>query len=94
MKIVIHYRDTQAQNKQVPYWGSEFVGHTTNKDLPNKIEDGTSLLNMKNLNEILMDGPNVNWKFLEWFISKRESEELPGLIHIRSGNFHALHNDF
>ena len=57
MDIIICYWDTQTQNVPVPYWGSEFLGHTTNNDLLNKIEDGTSMLNMKNLKQILMDWP-------------------------------------
>ena len=52
------------------------------------------MLNMKNLKQILMDGPNVNWKFFECFVNKGESEELPGLINAGSCNLHVLNNAF
>ena len=52
------------------------------------------MLNIKNLKQISMDGPNVNWKFFECFANKRESEELPGLINIGSCNLHILNNAF
>ena len=75
MDIIIRYWDAQTQNVRVRYWGSKFLGHTTNNDLLDKSKDGTSMLNMKNLKQILMDCPNVNWKFFECFINQRESEE-------------------
>ena len=52
------------------------------------------MLNMKNLKQILMDGPNVNWKFFECFVNKGESEKLPGLIDAGSCNLHVLNNAF
>ena len=82
----------QIQNVRVCYLGWEFWGHTTNNDLLNKIEDGTSMLTMKNLKLILMDCPNVNWKLFECFISKRESKEHSGLISIGNCNLHVLNN--
>ena len=89
---IIHYWDTQIQNVQVCYLGWDFCGHTTNNDLLNKIEDGTSMFTMKNLKLILMDCPNVNWKLFECFISKRESKEHSGLIIIGNCNLHVLIN--
>ena len=72
----------------------EFLDHTANKDLLNNIENGTSMLNMKNLKQISMDGPNMNWKFFDCFINERKSEELPGLINTRSCSLHVLNNIF
>ena len=74
INIIIWYWDTQTQNVRFRYRGSEFLGHTTNNDLLNKIDDGTSMSNMKNLKQISMDCPNVNWKLFECFINKREYE--------------------
>ena len=48
---------------------------------------------MKNLKQISMDGPNMNWKF-DCFINERKSEELPGLINIGSCSLHVLNNTF
>ena len=52
------------------------------------------MLNMKNLKQILMDGPNVNGKFFECFVNKGESGKLPGLIDAGSCNLHVLNNAF
>ena len=52
------------------------------------------MLNMKNLKQISMDGPNMNWKFFDCFINERKSEELPGLINTRSCSLHVLNNTF
>ena len=89
----IHYWDTQIQNVGVHFSGSEFLDHTTNNDLLNKIEDGTSMLNMKNL-KLLMDCPNVNWKLFECCISKRESEEYSILINTGNFSLPILNNAF
>ena len=86
---IVYYWDTQIQNVWVRYLGSEFLGHITNDDLLNKIEERTSMFNMKNL-ELLMNCPNVNWKLFECFISKRESKEHFGLINIGNCNLHVL----
>ena len=90
---IIHYWDTQIQNVWVRYLGSEFLGHSTNDDSLNKIEDRTSMFNMKNL-KLLMDCPNVNWKLFECFIIKRESKEHFGSINIGNCNLHLLNNPF
>ena len=42
MDIIIRYLDAQTQNVRVRHWGSKFLGHTTNNDLLDKSEDGTS----------------------------------------------------
>ena len=53
MDIFICYWDSQTQNVRVLYWGSEFLGHTTNNGLLNKIEDRTLMLIMKHLKQIM-----------------------------------------
>ena len=52
------------------------------------------MLNMKNLKQISMDGPNMNWKFFDCFINERKYEELPSLINIGSCSLHVLNNTF
>ena len=62
--VFIRYWDIQTQNLRVHYWGLEFLGHTTNHDLLNEIENIISMLTMKKLKQLLIDCTKVKWKFL------------------------------
>ena len=41
-----------------------------------------------------MDGPNVNWKFLELLVESRIEAEIPSLINIGSCGIHVIHGAF
>ena len=49
---------------------------------------------MKNLLQISMDGPNVNWKFHSMIQKQIEREYNKNLINIGSCGLHILHNAF
>ena len=74
--------------------GFRVSGHTTNNDLLNKIEDETSMVNMKNLEQSSINCPNVNWKFFHCFINERESKKRIGSIKIISCNLHVVNSVF
>ena len=74
--------------------GFRVSGHTTNNDFLNKIEDETSMVNMKNLEQSSINCPNVNWKFFHCFINERESKKCIGSIKIISCNLHVVNNVF
>ena len=52
-------------------------------------------LDIKNLVQISMDGPNINWKFLEIAIEERKNEAMfPELLNIGSCGLHVLHGAY
>ena len=53
MYIIIHYWSALTQNVRVHYWGLDCRGQSTNNDLLINNEDGTSMLNMTNLKQIV-----------------------------------------
>ena len=91
--LVIPYFENNAGKVMMQYLGSEFLGHTTSADLLVKFKDGVRQLNPRCLIQISMDGPNVNWKFLEDLKEHREEEDqtLPDLINLGSCDLHSVH---
>ena len=63
MDFVVRYF---AQGRvKTRYLTSAFLGHTRAEDLKAKFEEAVSDLNVKKLAQVSMDGPHVNWKFLD-----------------------------
>ena len=60
----------------------EFMGGTKAEKILQTFEKGINKLNPESFIQIFSDGPNVNLRFLERFVEKRELEELPTLIQI------------
>ena len=78
------------------YYDSQFMGHTTAKDLVLKFKSGLSKLNPGKILQISMDGPNVNWKFYSLICEDRNSQDadLPKLLNIGSCGLHVVHGAF
>ena len=64
MDIIVHYFHEEKCLSE--YFDSQFMGHTTAKDLLENLKSTLSKLNNRKLLQISMDGPRVNWKQL-WF---------------------------
>lgn len=79
------------------YIGSQFMGHGTHK---NTLDDFISAHNeldiVHNLVQVSMDGPNVNWKFLNVLAEHRKSEDpgSPSLLNIGSCGLHVVHGAY
>ena len=56
------------------------------------LKKGINKLNSESFIRISSDGPNIILRFLELFAEKRESEELPPLIQIRTCSLHTIHD--
>jgi hypothetical protein len=48
----------------VRYWNSSFFGHATHLDLIREFSKAIEELDKSKMYQISMDGPSVNWKFL------------------------------
>ncbi|WAR14725.1 hypothetical protein MAR_004830 [Mya arenaria] len=78
------------------YLGSQFLGHATAEDMLQHFQKGIGDLEKqtKNMLQISMDGPNVNWKFLDMITTKIEQDFSVSLINIGSCVLHNVHNAF
>ena len=80
--IVRYFKDGEVKSR---YLSSGFLGHTTAKDLKRAFEECTEKLNLKNLIQVSMDGPNINWKMLDLIVEDRNSNETyPNLLDVGS----------
>ena len=90
--IVRYFKDDEVKSR---YLSSGFLGHTTAKDLKRAFEECTEKLDLKNLIQLSMDGPDVNWKMLDLIVEDRNSNETyPNLLDVGSCSLHVVHGAF
>lgn len=95
MDFVLRYWSKSKEETVSRYFGSAFLGHSTSADLLTAFKKELSLLNMKNLLQVSMDGPNVNIKFLRDLKEElKHDPNSPILLDIGSCGLHNLHNAF
>jgi len=79
------------------YMGSQFMGHGSATDLITHFKKGLaeSDMNLHKMLSISMDGPNVNWKFID-LLQTEHGEQFGGqqLLIVGSCGLHTLHNSF
>ena len=73
-----------------------FVGHATAEDMVQHFNTGVinSGLNIKNMVQISMDGPNVNWKFYDMMKVNLSEEFHTTPVNIGSCGIHTVQNSF
>ena len=93
MDFIVRYcKDDEVKSR---YLSSGFLGHTTAKDLKRAFEESTGKLDLKNLIQLSMDEPNVNWKMLDLIVEDRNSNETyPNLLDVGSCSLHVVHGAF
>ena len=94
MDIVVQYFDTSDNKVVVRYWDSSFLGHGTHLDILRHFNEATANLNPSKIFQVSMDGPSVNWKFLEKLTNERKDKDLHQLIDIGSCGLHIIHGAF
>ena len=94
MDLIVRFWDNNKKRVQVRYFDSGFLGHTEAKQLQEKFHELTEKLIPTKLIQISMDGPNINWKFLELLPELRAEAEIPSLINIGSCGIHVMHGAF
>ena len=76
--IVRYFKDGEVKSR---YLSSGFLGHTAAKDLKRAFEECTEKLDLKNLIQVSMDVPNVNWKMPDLVVEDWNSNETyPNLL--------------
>lgn len=76
------------------YLGSTFMGHGTATDILEHFKTCTEKLNFKNVFQISMDGPNVNWAFHEKLQQHIKEEFDCQIMNIGSCGLHVMHGAF
>lgn len=89
-----HVRLWEGSEVRTYYYHSEFMGHATAEDMVSVFETGTSCLNLNDLLQMSMDGPNVNWKFYEIVQSRLLKETNKSMLNLGSCGLHILHGAF
>ncbi|CAL4148044.1 unnamed protein product [Meganyctiphanes norvegica] len=96
MDLYLRFWDSELNKVVTRYFDSVFLGHTRSEDLLINFKECLSKLNMANLLQISMDGPNSNWKFYNNFVQDRQETDpdIPILINIGSCGLHVVHGAF
>lgn len=89
-----HVRIWDGGEVKTRYVGSEFLGHATAQDIVERMQNVLSETGMKNLVQLSMDGPNVNWKVFNLLQSDLLVQINRSLLNIGSCGLHTLHNAF
>nr|XP_055062823.1 uncharacterized protein LOC129445852 [Misgurnus anguillicaudatus] len=92
-QLDLHVRYWGQDHVQSRYLGSQFMGHGTAQDLLHHFKECAQQLDMQKLLSVSMDGPNVNWRFLE-LLQQEQREQFGGTQLIVEGScgLHTLHN--
>ena len=95
MDIIVHcFHEDKCLSQ---YFDSQFMGHTTAKDLLENLKSTLSKLNNRKLLQISMDGPRVNWKLLVSLLNEdrqKEDADLPQLLNVGSCGLPVVHGAF
>ena len=65
MDLQIRFWDREKQRVVTRFFTSEFLGHTTAKDIKKSFLQGISCLNLAKMLQVSMDGPKTNLKVLK-----------------------------
>ena len=90
----VHVRSWFGDQVATRYCGSQFMGHATADDMMEHFHQATTQLNMRQLWQLSMDGPNVNWKFHEMLQQEMKVDHDMTLLNIGSCGLHVIHGAF
>ena len=94
-QLDVHLRMWDYDKVKTRYYTSDFIGHSAASDVldsfQTKIE---SSIGLKNIVQLSMDGPNVNWAIFKKVQDKIRTSFNNTLIDIGSCGLHSIHNSF
>ena len=88
----VHIRSWIDGQVMSRYLTSQFMGHATADDVVDHFRSALEGLHLNQILQISMDGPNVNWKFLEIFQGELKRESNVMLLNVGSCGLHVVHN--
>lgn len=92
MDVVIRYWDDERNCVSSRYFGSAFMGHASAECILASFKETLKELSLSHLLQVSMDGPAVNWKFLD-LLSKNLRDDLneSEMIDMGSCGLHVIH---
>ena len=79
---------------RLKYLGSRFLGHSMNFDLFDQVTNAVNELNPNSILQISMDGPSLNFKFLQKVQDNRKANEQPLLVDTGGCGLHTIYGAF
>ena len=93
MDIIVRY--FSGDSIKTRYLTSQFIGHTTAKDLLKAFKVSISSLNAAKMLQVSMNGPKTNRKFLDLSQDRNNFDaDIPKLLNIGSCGLHVIHGAF
>jgi len=97
MDIHIIYYNEEIKMIERSYIGSQFMGPAKQQDTMVEFKKAHDSLDIvHNLVQVSMDGPNVNWAFINLLVEYRKNQDasFPDLINIGSCGMHVMHGAY
>lgn len=95
MDVAIRLWDVTRSQATSKYFSSAFLGHCTSSDLLMGLKDSLDEVNLTDIIQLSMDGPNVNWKLMRMF---QEDDDFHvggrSLLQLGSCGLHVVHGAF
>ena len=91
MDCSVRFWDSESSVVCSRYLDSKFLLRPNSKNLFDKLIDATKSLDLSELHQLSMDGPNVNWDVLKLMSTHQEEKEHLGIINIGSCSLHIIH---
>ena len=89
-----HVRIWNHDKVETRYYGSEFLGHASAEDMLEKFHSCKENLSFRNLIQLSMDGPCVNWKFYKMVEDELKNDYNCNLLNTGSCGIHIVHGAF
>lgn len=89
-----HVRIWNHDKVETRYYDSQFLGHSSAEDMLQKFHSCKEDLSCRNLIQLSMDGPKVNWKFYEMVEQELKSDFSCTLLNTGSCGIHVVHGAF
>ena len=91
MDVTVRYSDSIKEKVSTRYLSSAFMEHATAEDVNSAFYLALGGLSIDEFLQISMDGPNVDWKFLECFSEKQSADCQKILLCLGSCELHVIH---
>ena len=89
-----HVRIWNHDKGETRYYGSEFLGHASAEDMLEEFHSCKENLTFRNLIQLSMDGPSVNWKFYKMVEDELKNDYNYNLLNTGSCGIHIVHGAF